>query len=145
MRLEFIFFIGIMSNLLLAMVFPYQLLPTSDANALVGDDYQGYTFSDDTFGSDIKGSTSNLVTTIGNNQNTESLTESQSAEVSILDGVGGFFDGLFDGLNKIRIYFSLLLPFSAVLGLLPGAIGYVFSLLYQLIAVVAILIFIRRG
>lgn len=145
MRLEFIFFLGIMSNLLLAMVFPYQLLPLDDAQALVGDDYQGYTFSDDTFGSDIKGSTSNLVNTIGDDGTTESLTESESAEVSFIDGVGGFFDGLFDALNKVRVYFSLLLPFSAVIGLLPGAIGYVLSLLYSLVGIVAIIMFIRRG
>lgn len=145
MRLEFIFFIGIACNILLAMIFPYQFLPSTTAQNLISESDIGYIINDNTFGTNSKISTNNLYNTLNNDSQTRSLTEIESTEVSFFDTVSNFFDGLFDGLNKIKTYFLLLLPFGTIIGLLPGAIGEALKLLYIAIASFAIIKFIRSG
>ena len=145
MKLELLFFIGVFCNILLAMIFPYQLLPQSTAESLIESSEIGYTIDDNIFGSDAKTSTSDLYDELRDEKAIEGLTNAETTEVSILDSISNFFDGLFDGLAKIKTYFLLLLPFGAVLGLLPGAIGLMFQLLYMALAVFSIIMFIRRG
>jgi len=143
MRLQLIFFIGIFTNLLLAMAFPYDLLPVDDAERLT-DGINPASINTD-FGTNAQTSTTDLVDTLQDNDATSALATGDSTEISFLDSISNFFDGLFDALSKIAIYFRLLLPFGAVIGLLPGAIGFVLSLLYSAIAVYAIIQFIRSG
>lgn len=144
MRLELIFFIGVFANIMLAMIFPFELLPQDDAIELVGSNTAPYTITNG-FGSEVKNSTSRLTNTLEDQSNKEALVTLDPTEVSLLDSISNFFDGLFEGLSKIKTYFMLLLTFGAVLGLLPGAIGFVLEMLYMAVATFAIIKFIRSG
>lgn len=143
MRLGFIFFIGIFANILLASIFPYQLLPESLASDLVGDDVYPYQFGDsEYFGGDTRDSSSTLYTTIQDDQETNELLSTNQQETNIIESVS-FFDGLKDSLDKLTAYISLILPFGTVLGLLPGAIGLILKVIYIGVAIYAIGRFIR--
>lgn len=144
MRLELIFFIGIFANILLAMIFPFELLPQEDAKQISGTNTAPYTINNG-FNSELTNSTTALTNTLGDNSNKEALVTLDATSVSILDAVSNFFDGLFEGIKKIKTYFMLLLPFGAVLGLMPGAIGFMLQMLYMAIATFAIIKFIRSG
>ena len=144
MRIEFIMFFGVIVNIFLAMTFPNALLPSDTASNLIGDDYYNYSTSNNgIFGSKQKSEVTSLVNTISDEEATNDLTQAQTTEVSFLDSISNFFDGLFDSLGKIAIYFSLLIPFSSVLFLLPGAIGFIFGGIYSIIVIIAIIRFIR--
>lgn len=143
MKLGFIFFIGIFANILLASIFPYQLLPGDVASDLVGDDVFPYQFGDSEYlGGDTKDSSSTLYTTMQDNSQTNNLLSTNQQETSIIESVS-FFDGLKDALDKITTYISLILPFGTLLGLLPGAIGLILQILYTGVVVYAIGRFIR--
>lgn len=143
MRLGFIFFIGVFANLMLAGIFPYQLLPNDDAANLVGDDVYNYDLGGSGyFGSDEKTATSDLYSNLQDTSSTGDLLATSQQESNILESVS-FFDGLFDGLSKIGTYLSLLIPFSTVLFLLPGGLGLVLGGLYSAITIFGIIRFIR--
>ena len=143
MRLGFIFFIGIFTNLMLAGIFPYQLLPETDANNLVGDDVYNYDLGNSGyFGTDEKTATTELYTTLQDNSATGDLLATSQQESNVLETIS-FFDGLFDGLSKIATYVSLIIPFSTVLFLLPGALGLVLGGLYTAVSIYGIIRFIR--
>ncbi len=144
MRLEFILFVGIFTNLLLASIFPYQLLPTDTAAALVGDDTYGYDLTNNGyFGTKEKAQTTSLYNSVTDQESVNTLTQATTTEVSFLESISNFFDGLFDALGKAAIYISLIIPFATVLFLLPGAMGLVFGGIYMTMVIVAIVRFIR--
>ena len=143
MKLGFILFIGVFTNLLLASIFPYQLLPADDAAELIGGDTYGYDFSgSDYFGENQKTATSNTVSELENQEGAAGLLATSQSESSILESVS-FFDGLFDALKKAGTYVALIIPFSSVLFVLPGAIGLVFGGIYSVVVIYAIVRFIR--
>lgn len=143
MRLGFIFFIGIFANILLASIFPYQLLPPSMASDLVGDDVFPYQFGNsEYFGGDAQDASSTLYTTVQDNSRTSELLSTNQQETNVIESVS-FFDGLKDALDKIGVYVALILPFGTILGLLPGAIGLIMKALYLGIVTYGIARFIR--
>jgi hypothetical protein len=130
-------------NLMLASIFPYQLLPVDDAANLVGDDVYNYDLDQNGyFNTDEKQASSKLYSTLNDPVATGDLLATSQQESNVLESVS-FFDGLFDALRKISIYISLIIPFSTVLFLLPGALGVVIGGLYMGITVYAIARFIR--
>jgi len=144
MRLEFILFVGIFTNLLLASIFPYQLLPETTAAALIGDDTYGYDLNNNGyFGTKQKKDASSLYNAVSNESAVNTLTQASTTEVSFLDSISNFFDGLFDALTKAAVYISLIIPFATVLFLLPGALGLVFGGIYMTMVIIAIVRFIR--
>jgi len=143
MRLGFIFFIGVFTNLILASIFPYQMLPVDTANTLAGNDSYAYDFENSEFlTTNVKSSSNDLYTTIDDEEGTADLLATNQQESNFIESVS-FFDGLTDALSKIGKYISLILPFGAVLLLLPGAIGIVFGGIYTAVIVFAIVRFIR--
>lgn len=143
MRLGFIFFIGLFSNLLLATIFPYQVLPESMAADLVGNDVYNYQQdNNDYFNSNLKDSTGQLYANVEDTTQTSNLLGTNQQESNFIESVS-FFDGLTDALSKIGKYISLILPFSTVISLLPGAIGFIFGALYSGVIVYGIARFIR--
>lgn len=143
MRLGFIFFIGVFTNLMLAGIFPHQLLPADDAASLVGDDVYNYDLGNNIyFGTNEKNATTELYQTLQDKEQTGTLLATSQQESNFLESIS-FFDGLFDGLSKIATYISLIIPFSTVLFLLPGALGLVLGGLYSAISVYGIIRFIR--
>lgn len=142
MRLGFIFFLGVFVNLLLATIFPYQLLPEDTANRLMGEDTYLYNYDGISFGTNSEDSISDLYSTLENDgAGTELLATSQQ-ESNFLESIS-FFDGLFDALSKAATYISLIFPFSTILFLLPGAFGVMFGGLYMVVLIYAIIRFIR--
>ena len=128
---------------MLASIFPYQLLPTDDAAALVGDDVINYDLSGSGyFGTDEKSSTTSLYNTLQDNSKTGDLLATNQQESNILESVS-FFDGLFDALSKLGTYISLIIPFSTVLFLLPGALGLVLGGAYSVVVVYGVVRLIR--
>jgi hypothetical protein len=143
MKLGFILFIGVFTNLLLASIFPYQLLPADDAALMVGGDIYGYDFSgSDYFGENQQGAVQSTMNELQSEESTAGLLATSQKESGILESVS-FFDGLFDALAKAGTYIALVIPFSSVLFVLPGALGLILGGIYSLVTIYAIIRFIR--
>ena len=82
--------------------------------------------------------------TISNTQQIESLSNTEGGLVSgITEAIGSFFDGLLDGLQKLALYLSFIIPFSTILFALPGALGLILGTMYSVAMAMAIIRFIR--
>lgn len=142
MRLGFILVTGIFFNLFMAVIFPFQLLDTTTANALMGSDIIGYDFNNNSyFGDDYKNYISDFEES-NTKDNLESLTNLEQSS-TVLSAIGNFFDGLTDALSKAKTLFTFMIPFSTIFFLTPGAFGLILGYLYTGIFTYAVVRFIR--
>lgn len=146
MKLEFFIILGVFCNLMLASIFPFQLLDTTTATALVGDQEINYDFSGSGFFDDnLKNTNSEFDSNMRNTEDTgDMLSTSNSTFTNVLTGGDfGFFDGIVDSLTKLKTLVSMIIPFASMFFLLPGALGLIIGSLYTAGLIFAIIRFIR--
>lgn len=134
--------IGVFFNMLMISVFPTLFLG-ENPDILEGD-VLGYDFDDNGIVNQEYKDGVATYESITDTQQLESLSNSEGGVVSgVTDAIGGFFDGLLDGLKKLTLYLSFIIPFSTVLFALPGAMGLVMGTMYSLAIAIAVIRFIR--
>lgn len=146
MRLEFIVIVGIFFNLMLAGIFPYQLLDTTTANYLVGDQVMGYDFAGSSmFSSDLKNEVTQYGQDARDDTKTGDLTSTTDSTFMnpAFDNSISYFNGIVDAMKKLKSILSLIIPFASLFFLLPGIMGLVIGGTYTGALIFAIIRFIR--
>jgi len=149
MRLGFLIITGLFVDIMLSMIFPYQLLSTSSQNNVINGDNRVYN------GDNIQYFSSNLKSGIGsyintsqdqtrtgslidtsNNTNTNPITAGVSSSLS-------YFDYVANAMEKIKVILSIIIPYASLFFLLPSALGYILGSLYTGALIYAVIRFIR--
>lgn len=142
MKIGAIMIIGVFFNMMMLSVFPTLFLG-ENPNMLEGDTL-GYDFKDNGIITQEYIDGVGQYEVITNTEQLESLTDTQGGIVSgITEAVGSFFDGLLDGLQKLSVYLSFVIPFSTVFFALPSSLGLIIGTLYSTVLGIAIIRFIR--
>lgn len=145
MNLQYVIITGVFFNMLMAAIFPGQLLSPALQESLLGDDSLNYDFDgQNLFGEQYE---DNIDTFYTDTRNEENLQDIYNAEDSVttnpLETVSGFFDGLLDALTKAKAFLSFIVPFASLFYLLPGALGLIVGSLYASVFAIAVIRFIR--
>lgn len=142
MKIGALMIIGVFFNMMMLSIFPTVFLG-ENPSILEGEEL-GYNFDDNGIITTEYNQAVGQYEVISNTEQLESLTSTEGGIVSgILEGVSSFFDGLLDGLSKLVLYLSFIIPFSTLLFALPGALGLVLGTLYSVLTAIAIIRFIR--
>lgn len=134
--------IGVFFNMLMISVFPTLFL--GDNPEILEGDSLGYDFNNNGIVTQEYVEGVQQYETITNTDQLESLSSTEGGLVSgITEALSSFFDGLLDGLKKLTLYLSFIIPFSTVLFALPGALGLIMGTMYSLAMAIAVIRFIR--
>lgn len=142
MKIGAIMIIGVFFNMLMISVFPTLFL--GDNPEILEGDSLGYDFNNNGIVTQEYVEGVQQYETITNTDQLESLSSTEGGLVSgITEALSSFFDGLLDGLKKLTLYLSFIIPFSTVLFALPGALGLIMGTMYSLAMAIAVIRFIR--
>lgn len=142
MKLGAIMIIGVFFNMMMLSVFPTLFL--GEDPAILEGDTLGYDFTGNGIITSEYVDGVSTYQSLGNTEQLEGLTSTEGGIVSgITEGIGSFFDGLLDGLQKLGLYLSFIIPFSTVFFALPGALGLIIGTLYSVMLAFSIIRFIR--
>lgn len=138
------FAVGIFVNMMLVSIFPYQFLSAEDASALIGADELGYNFDGNGYFTEKHSEAVGEYQTLSQDEQLNELTDTEGGIVAgALEAISSFFDGLLDGITKIKQYLAFIIPFAAMFFLLPGAFGIIFGTMYSVLMAYSIIRWIR--
>ena len=142
MKLGFLLVTGMFFNLIMATIFPVQVLGLDLAISFLGEDYITST-TNPYLDSSISASTQDYISNT-DKSDLENIASTEEGVVSNpISGISNFFDGLLDAMAKIGILVSFLVPFVTMFFLLPPGINIILGGMYSVVYLYAIIRFIR--
>ena len=125
MRFEYLTFLGLITNVLLSIMFPTIIFSDNLQEQLEINSQSNYNTNNDLFTNKQSENIDQSYIFLSNTENTEDLVNTDEGFVSTLvSGATAFFDSVFNAIKKIGFYFSFLIPFGVVLYNLPGVLGF---------------------
>lgn len=128
MKFEYFTVIGLVTNLLLALMLPTLFL-TTETQEINGIESNVNIQDTSIVGPKQKENTEQIYSTYTDAENTANLIDT-NRQSTVLGAVSSFFDGLGDALAKIGSYFLLIIPFGSLLIALPSSVGFFIGLLF---------------
>lgn len=145
MKFEYFALIGLVSNLLMAMLLPTIIMPIELQNTLGIESNSEYNQNSGIISQDQKENVGNTYNVVNNQESQEELF---NADGSRSEGLGGtlssFIDSIGYGLNKITSYASLLIPFGTLLFNLPGVLGYFVGVVWSFMFILTTINWVRN-
>jgi len=143
MKLEYIVLTGVFFNIMMSLIFPTVLMPDEVQESLNVSQVE-YDFSGQSIlTNDNKDNIDNIYQTVSNEEELKALANAQASQTTIIGQIASFFDSALDAIKKASQYFSFIIPFSKILFLLPGALGFFVGTMYSVVIAIAIIRLIR--
>lgn len=145
MRFEYLTFIGLVTNLLAALMLPTLMLPLEIQEQIGIETKSDYTFNNDIVNNNQReniGETYNYLRDTEARQE-ELVSTDEGIVSSVTQTLSALFDPVFNALKKITTYVSFLIPFGTVLFALPSSLGFFLGFFWSFIYFLSFINWIR--
>ena len=126
MRFEYLTFIGLVCNLLAALMLPNLFLPELVRDNFDIESQSNYDFDNDIVTTKQQENIGESYTYLSNSEKLQEdlISTDEGVVSSITSTLSALFDPVFNALKKIGEFFSFVIPFGTLLFALPGALGF---------------------